>query len=181
MPAMAADVQNGLFNTGANWSFSGQGVPQYSEAQSYPDAPGAGSGSFLMDNTGRNKSFLGTASQSASILAGAEYTSVPVLWGMETGNLSNNAVVTVSLRYSDATTEDIFQGTVTAGQSWASIADTLGHAFPFTTTQDVNQININVQPDNQNDGSGRNDHDQSGHGTLSLGIVKKVHGNSKRK
>jgi predicted CxxxxCH...CXXCH cytochrome family protein len=151
VPAWSADlISNGGFDGATGWTFGGNGF--YSTAQSNGTLTGIGS--FEATATGRNAALSGTASQAASVLSGAIINSVS-LAGMHTwGGIvpANPVTVTVSLRYTDASTVDIFSADLPFNSSWASLTDTL-NVLPLTTSQNVNTITVTVTGKNGNNGA----------------------------
>lgn len=139
----AAMVTNGGFDTISGWTLGGTGA-SYSTLQNHATLPGAGS--ILQYSGSRNTTTTGTEAQSVSVAAGSviQNKADVSLWAMHawTGGSSTTQTVTITLRYADATTVQIFTGTVTPGSSWTSITNATLTAFPLTLTQNVNQITV---------------------------------------
>lgn len=145
----AAMVTDGGFpSPNATWSLGSatNGVASVSTAQNH--ATLAGTGSFLETVTGRAKASTGTATQSVTVSAGgviAAKTDV-VVWAMEQWTLaaSTARTITIDLRYSDATTVNIFTGTVGANSAWTNVTNTTATVFPLTLPKNVNQITVSL-------------------------------------
>lgn len=144
--AWAADmVTNGAFNLSTGWTLGGTGM-SYSTAQNHVGT--AGTGSLLETISGKNKSATGTSVQSVTITAGGVINAKTdiVAWAMEswTGAAGATRTITIDLRYSDATTVNIFSGTVAANSAWTNITNATATVFPLTLAKNVNQITVSV-------------------------------------
>lgn len=159
MPAAAADmVSNGGFDGFTGWSFGGTGA-SYSTLQNHGTLTGAGS--LLQNATGRNTATTGTTTQAASVAVNSVIQSAAdvSLWAMEQfiGAASVGTTVTVALRYQDATSVEIFTGTVAANSPWTNILNTTTTIFPLTLTQNVNQITVTTYTKNGNNAAATSD------------------------
>jgi predicted CxxxxCH...CXXCH cytochrome family protein len=145
-PVWASEmISNGGFDGATGWTFGGNGAQSYSTAQNNGVLTGAGS--FLQDTTGRNKTWAGTASQAVSVSSGAVISNKTdiSLYGMEEFFVaSSDATVTIDLRYQDASSVQVFSGTVSANSSWSQITNNTATAFPLNLNQNVNQITVSV-------------------------------------
>jgi hypothetical protein len=159
-PAWASEmISNGGFDGATGWTFGGTGAPSYSTA--WNNGVLTGAGSFQEQVAGRNKTYTGTASQSVSISAGA-VINAPTdlsLYAMEVNNgfTDGPATVTITLRYSDASTVELFAGSIVLNSGWAQIANTTATSFPVTTPLNANQITVSVTNTNANDASAVSD------------------------
>jgi hypothetical protein len=141
----AAMVTNGAFNNSTSWTLGGTGM-SYSTAQNHVGT--AGTGSLLETVTGKNRTVTGTAVQAVTVTAGSVINAKTdiVAWAMEsfTGTSGATRTVTIDLRYSDATTVNIFSGTVAANSAWTNLTNNTVTAFPLTLAKNVNQITVTV-------------------------------------
>jgi len=150
-PVYAVDlVTNGGYDGATGWTFGGNGL--YSTAQDNGVLTGAGS--FEATVTGRKTGLSATASQAVSVLAGGTINSVS-LYGMHTwGTIAPDPVtVTVTLRYSDATTVNIFSANLPLNSSWSSLSNDLAGTLPLTVPLNVNTVTVTVTGKNGNDGA----------------------------
>jgi len=148
-PALAVDmIGNGGFDGATSWTFGGNG--SYSTLQNNGSLTGAGS--FLSTATGRKASLSGTASQTVSIIAGAQINSVSLAAMSEWVSVASDPVtVTVDIRYSDATTANIFSGTLAAGQSWTNVTNDVAGTLPLTAALNVSTVIVTATSKAGND------------------------------
>jgi predicted CxxxxCH...CXXCH cytochrome family protein len=147
--AWAAEmVTNGGFNTVTSWGLTGSNPPTYTAAQSNNVIAGAGSiEEKIIDQAG--VTYTGVLQQSVTMYAGAvitdKNTDIDFYAKHLTTSDTSTSSVKISLRYSDASTVEIFNGTVSQGSGWTnSITNTTATVFPLTITQDVNTLIVEL-------------------------------------
>jgi predicted CxxxxCH...CXXCH cytochrome family protein len=148
--ALAAElVVNGGFNTVVNWGLTGTHAPTYTEAENNGVIAGAGSIEEKITNQA-GATYTGTLLQSLTMYAGAiindKDSDIDFYVKHLTTSDTSVSSVKIYLRYSDASTVEIFNGSVAQGTGWTnSITNTTATSFPLTLSQNVNTLIVELE------------------------------------